>query len=101
LSYLNQVATKRDPAFIGYVSTGTQVLEDILTERRKELAFEGHRYWDLVRNNRDVVRVNQNTNYPSNVPLTIATNNFRRILPIPQTELDANANIRSQQNQGY
>jgi hypothetical protein len=101
LSYLNQVATKRDPAFIGYVSTGTQVLEDILTERRKEIAFEGHRYWDLVRNNRDVVRVNQNTNYPSNVPLTIATNNFRRILPIPQTELDANANIRSQQNQGY
>lgn len=101
LSYLNQVATKRDPAFLGYLSTGTQVLEDILLERRKELAFEGHRYWDLVRNNRDVVRVNLNSNYPANNPLTIAVSNFRRILPIPQTEVDANPNIKPQQNPGY
>jgi hypothetical protein len=100
-NYVNQIATRRDPLFTGYISTGAQLLEDILTERRKELAFEGHRYWDLARYNRDVIRVNQNTNYPSNVPLTIAANNFRRILPIPQTELDANASIRSQQNPGY
>jgi len=101
LSYLNLVATKRDNAFTGYISVGTQVLEDILTERRKELAFEGHRYWDLARNGRDVVRVNVNTNYPGNVPLTIAKDNFRRLLPLPQGELDANANIKSQQNAGY
>jgi hypothetical protein len=101
LIYLNQVATRRDPAFIGYVSTGTQVLEDILTERRKELAFEGHRYWDLQRYNRDVVRVNLNNNYPANNPLTIAAGNFRRILAIPQGELDANPNIKPQQNPGY
>jgi len=101
LSYLNQVATKRDNAFTGYISVGTQVLEDILTERRKELAFEGHRYWDLARNGRDVVRVNTNTNYPGNVPLTIAKDNFRRLLPLPQGELDANTNIKSQQNAGY
>ena len=101
LSYVNQVATKRDATFTGYVSVGTQVLEDILTERRKELAFEGHRYLDLVRNGRDVVRVNLNGNYPGNVPLTIAKDNFRRILPIPQAELDANPNIKPQQNAGY
>lgn len=101
LNYLNQVATKRDPAFIGYVSAAPQLLEDILTERRKELAFEGHRYWDLQRYGRDVVRVNLNSNYPGNVPLTIAKDNFRRILPIPQGELDANATIRPQQNSGY
>jgi len=101
LSYINQVATKRDPAFTGYVSTGAQVLEDVLTEKRKELAFEGQRYWDLVRNGRDVVRVNTNGNYPGNVPLTIAKDNFRRILPIPQAEIDANPNIKPQQNAGY
>ena len=101
LTYLNQIARLRDPAFAGYTSTGAQVLEDILTERRKELAFEGHRYWDLVRNNRDVVRINLNGNYPGNVPLTLATSNFRRVLPLPQGELDANPNIRSQQNAGY
>jgi hypothetical protein len=101
LTYLNFVATRRDPAFLGYVSVGTQVLEDILTERRKELAFEGQRYWDLQRYNRDVVRVNINNNYMANVPLTFAATNFRRILPIPQAELDANSNIKSQQNPGY
>lgn len=101
LIYLNAVATKRDPVFTGYVSAGAQLLDDILTERRKELAFEGHRYWDLVRYGRDVVRVNVNGNYPGNVPLTLAKDNFRRILPIPQGELDANPNIKPQQNQGY
>ncbi len=101
LTYLNAVATRRDPAFVGYVSVGAQLLEDILTERRKELAFEGHRYWDLQRYNRDVVRINVNNNYASNVPLIFAKDNFRRILPIPQGETDANPTIKTQQNPGY
>jgi len=101
LTYLNAVAKERDASFAGYSSSGDALLNDILLERRKELAFEGHRYWDLVRYNRDVVRVNLAGNYPGNVPLVIAANNFRRILPIPQAELDANPNIREQQNTGY
>lgn len=99
-SYLNAVATQRDQTFVGYVSTGAALLNDILLERRKELAFEGHRYWDLARYNLNVARVNLSNNY-TGVPLTISTTNFRRILPIPQIELDANPNIRSQQNPGY
>jgi hypothetical protein len=101
LTYLNTIATRRDPAFPGYASAGAQLLEDILTERRKELAFEGHRYWDLQRYNRDVVRINVNNNYASNVPLIFAKDNFRRILPIPQGENDANPAIKAQQNPGY
>ena len=100
-AYLNEVATNRVPGFTGYTSTGQALLNDILLERRKELAFEGHRYWDLARYNLNVTRVNLSNNYPAGVPLTIATTNFRRILPIPQSELDANPNIRDQQNPGY
>jgi len=44
---LNNVATRRDPNFTGYTSSGIQLLEDIITERRKELAFEGERFHDL------------------------------------------------------
>lgn len=98
--YLNAVVWERDLAFPGYSSTGTALLNDILLERRKELAFEGHRYWDLVRYNLPVQRVNLSGNY-GGVPLTISPTNFRRILPIPQSELDANPAIRSQQNPGY
>jgi len=101
LTYLNAVATERDPGFAGYSSTGQALLDDILLERRKELAFEGHRYWDLVRNDLDVTRVDLANNYPGNVPLVLETTNFHRILPIPQGELDANPNIREQQNPGY
>ncbi|SHF35209.1 RagB/SusD family nutrient uptake outer membrane protein [Flavisolibacter ginsengisoli] len=101
LDYLNAVAKERDPSFAGYSSSGAALLSDILLERRKELAFEGHRYWDLARYNMDVVRVNLAGNYPGNVPLVIAANSFRRILPIPQEELDANPAIREQQNPGY
>ena len=100
-TYLNGVATKRVAGFTGYTSTGTALLDDIMLERRKELAFEGHRYWDLARYNKDVVRVNLAGNYPGNVPLLFAATNFRRVLPIPQAELDANPAIRTQQNTGY
>jgi hypothetical protein len=98
--YLNAIGSRRDIAFVPYTSTGAALLNDILLERRKELAFEGHRYWDLARYNLPVTRVNTANNY-AGVPLTIAPTNFRRILPIPQTELDANPNIRNQQNPGY
>jgi starch-binding outer membrane protein, SusD/RagB family len=100
LTYLNAVATQRDASFAGYTSSGANLLSDILLERRKELAFEGHRYWDLARYNLDVERVNIANNYPG-VPLVIPAGYFRRILPIPQAELDANPNIRGQQNPGY
>ena len=97
--YLNMVAKQRVPSFAGYTSTGTQLLNDIILERRKELAFEGMRYLDLLRLNRDVVRVNINNNYVGITPLTLPVSNFRRIFPIPQNEIDANPNIA--QNTGY
>jgi hypothetical protein len=96
---LNQVAQQRDPSFGGYASSGATLLSDIINERRKELAFEGHRYPDLLRLNQDVLRVNLNNNYPSNAPLTLAISNHRRIWPIPQSERDANPNVT--QNTGY
>lgn len=99
LARLNQVAQQRDPSFAGYSSTGTDLVEDIINERRKELAFEGDRFWNLNRLNRDVTRININNNYPSNAPLTLAAGSAKRIWPIPQNERDANPNIS--QNTGY
>jgi hypothetical protein len=94
--YLNKVAKQRDPSFAGYANTGAQVLEDILTERRKELAFEGNRFWDLVRLQRSWTKVkNQN-------PLTTVTvtpGMVQLLLPIPAVEINANPNIV--QNPGY
>lgn len=95
LTYVNYVRTRRSATAL--VSTGTQLFEDIIAERRRELAFEGDRYLDLQRLKRDVVR---STEYPL-AARSIAYSNFRRVLPIPQSELDANPSIRGQQNTGY
>ena len=94
-TYANYITSRRGAAAI--TSTGTQLFEDILTERRKELAFEGDRYFDLQRLKRDIVR---STNFPS-AARNILYTNFRRLFPIPQAELDANPNIRGQQNPGW
>ena len=95
LLYANFVTSRRGAAPIA--STGSTLFEDIINERRKELAFEGDRYLDLNRLKRPVVR---STNYPA-AARTISYNDFRRLLPIPQGELDANENIRGQQNPGW
>jgi hypothetical protein len=97
LIYLNQLAKLRDPAFEGYTSSGQQLLDDILNERRKELAFEGLRFFDLTRLHLTINRPPQPFSYPS-YPV-VSTDDFRRLLPIPQGERDANPNII--QNPGY
>jgi len=101
LKYLNMVAMQRDPSFTGYVSTGAQVLEDILNERAKELAFEGYRFWDLYRLQRSFVHPqSQDAANAINKSVTVTpgtTPNF--IFPIPNDERLLNPNIS--QNAGY
>lgn len=95
LTYVNAITSKRGASPI--VSTGTQLFEDIINERRKELAFEGDRYHDLQRLKRAIER---SANYPAssrNIPYNV----FRRLLPIPLVETDANPTIKPQQNPGY
>ena len=96
---LNEVAKKRDATFIGYASTGAQLKNDIITERRKEFAFEGYRYWDLMRLNLPIP--NHTKSQLPTVLFPIEITDIHRLFPIPQAELDANPNIRPQQNQGY
>jgi len=95
LTYLNYITSRRNATAIA--STGAQLFEDVIEERRKELAFEGDRYLDLQRLKRDVTR---SANYPASAQ-TLPYSSFRRLLPIPQAEIDANENIKPQQNPGY
>ncbi|HVI48745.1 MAG TPA: RagB/SusD family nutrient uptake outer membrane protein [Chitinophaga sp.] len=87
--YLNTLMAERDPNQ-KYTSTGTQLLDDIITERRKELAFEGDRFHDLNRLKRNLV---------NGGGTAVNYGDYRRVSPIPQTERDANPNMT--QNDGY
>lgn len=62
-------------------------------ERQVELAFEGHRWFDLVRTGRAVPVMNQHFKAP-------VVQEFNAVFPVPQTQIDINpGGIR--QNPGY
>ncbi len=78
--------------------TGQALIDFIRLERRKELAFEGHYWFDLKRWNLGFTRNSNNlANFPN--PLTIDASDYRWQWPIPQHEMNANSNMR--QNFGY
>ncbi len=89
LADLNRIATNR--GLTSFTLTGTALYEEILNQRRIELAFEGHRLWDLKRLGRDIVKT------PHYVNLNFT--DTRLLAPIPQREVDGNKNLA--QNPGY
>ncbi len=89
---------------ITYTDVGQALINDVIQERRKELAFEGDRFFDLNRLGLPIIR-EQNVGAlpagPNNVNLIIPYPDNRRVAPIPYAEIQANPNIASQQNPGY
>ena len=76
----------------------------ILLERRKELAYEGHRYLDLKRLavKADVTIDRDSKDCSFNNSCNFSNTDYRLVsLPIPTSELSANPFIRGQQNPGY
>lgn len=76
------------------------LLEAYMNERRLELAFEGQRWFDLVRLNKVEEVMNSlwsrdSGRRPQKLPFT----EFSYRLPLPQPALDANDNLV--QNPGY
>ena len=87
-TYLNQVRDRVGLAAL--TSSGNQLLEDIYTERRLELATEGHRFFDLI-------RTGKASEVLGDQGFVASTHTY---LPIPQQEIDA-APVVLTQNPGY
>ena len=68
-------------------------------ERRLELAFEGHRWFDLKRTGRAIEVMNSVTGPDGVTPIGYNLTPNRLVWPIPQAELDKNSNLV--QNDGY
>jgi starch-binding outer membrane protein, SusD/RagB family len=90
VTLLNQVRNRSKPAYapaytVASFASKQALIDAILFERRLELAFEGHRYYDLMRYKRNSSRVNYG--------------DPRAILPIPLVDIQQNPNL--EQNPGY
>ena len=85
----------RERANLAALTTTDNILEEIFLERRRELAFEGHLLFDIMRNKKNIIRDKGcigNTcdlSYPSDF----------MILPIPFSSTGLNENM--EQNDGY
>lgn len=95
---INMIRQNRIFNFPVATETGQALLSVIKTERRKELAFEGQRFFDLKRWNKTPVDRCAETDTPSNICL-LSSGSRAWALPIPETEMNANPNM--QQNTGY
>jgi starch-binding outer membrane protein, SusD/RagB family len=74
------------------------LLNAILTERFKELAFEGHRHFDLRRNNLPISR-NPEDAVNALGAVLLTPDEAQYVFPIPNSELKVNPNMK--QNPGY
>lgn len=89
LADVNELRTKRglDPVTL----SGEDLLNEVLLQRRLELAQEGHRFFDLKRRGQDITKPAGRTL----VPYT----DFRVVARISETQMDANKNLVN--NPGY
>jgi len=108
IGYLNEVRNRANQGDIqsSLVDTFFDFKLALEEERRKEFAFENHRWFDLIRTNRAVVVMNNHfrTDFQYNDPdapffATPPIQEFQTLLPIPQYEIDLNPSVA--QNVGY
>lgn len=103
--YLNNIFLRANPGATA-IAEDEVTLDRILLERGIELIGEGHRFFDLLRNNKEVIRYNDSSDQGWHYALISESKRFtneyfRTVLPIPLVERNANEVIRNQQNPGY
>ena len=94
---LNELRKNRLSNYQTESLVGSELKDAIQEERRKELIAEGHRWFDLRRNNLGIERGADCRGLTFNCSLIAG--NFKFVYPIPQEEIFANTNII--QNEGY
>ena len=102
VKYLEPIVSRANPD--NTVLGKTLTLDDVLTERRKELVAEGHRMFDLMRNGLSVHRTSdKDSNISSTKPfgsyMDFDWTFYKIVLAIPKAEMDTNPNM--EQNPGY
>ena len=101
LIYFNQVRARVRPTAL--ITEGELTIDQILHERRMELSFEGHRYFDLVRTGKAVAVITKalmtKVDYDDKIYITGPIAEYQLILPIPVGEIEKDPTLT--QNTGY
>jgi tetratricopeptide (TPR) repeat protein len=101
LPYINMVRTRAKVPVL--TNPDALNIDVILHERRMELAFEGHRYFDLVRTGKAVEKISYalltKIDYDTQINRSGPIEPYQLLLPIPVTEIEKDPTLS--QNEGY
>ena len=101
---LYQLMSARDASVQNQPVSGNLLRDLIRDERLKELCYEGFRWLDLKRYGEGFTRMASQADelsYVQGLNLQVSADNTQWLWPIPQEEIDANPQIKGQQNPGY
>lgn len=96
---VNQVRQRVQLAPISTSLSQEAMKEAVLKERRLELAFEGHRWFDLLRSGKAIEVMNALNSKDSGRLAMKSMNTDTTLYPVPQGEITNNSNLT--QNRGY
>ncbi|OFY68499.1 MAG: hypothetical protein A2V64_10515 [Bacteroidetes bacterium RBG_13_43_22] len=101
LTYINMVRTRAGVPVL--TNPDALTIDVILHERRMELAFEGHRYFDLVRTGKAVEKISYalltKIDYDNLINRVGPIEAYQLLLPVPVTEIEKDPTLS--QNEGY
>jgi hypothetical protein len=72
-------------------SSGDDLIEDILIERRKELYGEGYALFDILRNQKPLLRTGNHINYGG--ATTLPARSWRFVFQLPRAEMINNKSL--------
>jgi hypothetical protein len=92
--YLDAIRKRANPSIASLTATGPALLDSVYKERRKELAFEGFRLFDIQRMKTGIHRVDALFSTAKDLPYS----QDQTIAPVPQFDVKLAA---LPQNSGY
>ena len=106
---LNDLRAKRIDSYTAATIPAVSLMTEVMKERECELLGEGFRMSDLRRWNKGFQRDADHLENPALDGVVVAAGrsmkyeagDYRFTWPIPKTEMDANPNLKGQQNPGY
>ena len=93
---LFELVSERDAGYVKSTKTGQALVDEILVQRRIELFLEGHRRFDMLRNDEELDLTNSGANpdlYLDGMKQAKPSVNDDWLFQIPQREIDANPNM--------
>ena len=97
---INQVRARAGLGAVATITSEADGINKVLHERKLELAFEGHRWFDLKRTGKalEIIKNRKDQNGVV-LPYTANLTEQKLLWPIPQNQIDNNPNLT--QNAGY